>query len=167
MRGRNFLVLTEKRTTTSEENKSIQPKPLRFFIDDFSTLILGVHCFYVDEKSVRRCFPQWVLKIIIRSSCFFYCLFFPLWALLTQVYYFYIESQLLTKPWRGALTAMMRHFHFWFLAYVALNITLPLCTSYPGIMAVPALEQWYSPSRKTRAWNLCQYVDVAQSIEQW
>lgn len=78
MRGRNFLVLTEKRTTTSEENKSIQPKPLRFFIDDFSTLILGVHCFYVDEKSVRGCFPQWVLKIIIRSSCFFYCFFFPL-----------------------------------------------------------------------------------------
>lgn len=50
MRGRNFLVLTDKRTT-SEENKSIQAKPLRFFIEDFSTLVLGVHCFYIDEKS--------------------------------------------------------------------------------------------------------------------
>lgn len=168
MKGRNFPFLTGKRTTTSEKNKSLQPKPLRFFIEDFSTLVLGVHCFYVDEKSVQECFPQWVLKIKIRSSCFFYCLFFfLLWALLTQVYYFYMESQLLTKPWLSALTAMMRHFHFWFLAYVALNITLPLCTSYPGIMAVPAIEQWYSPSRTTRARNLCQYADVTQLIEQW
>lgn len=76
LKGRNFPFLTEKRATTSEENMSIQPKPLRFITEDFSTLVLGAHCFYVDEKSVQECFSQWVLKIKIRSSCFFDCFFF-------------------------------------------------------------------------------------------
>lgn len=160
-----FSIFNWKRTITSEENKSIQPKPLRFFTDDFNRLLLGAHCFYVDEKSVQECFPQSVLKMKIRSSCFFYCIFL-LWALLTQVYYFYILSQLLTKPWLSALTAMRRHFHFWFLAYVALNIACPcapvtpekwLCQQYnSGI--VP--QEW--PGHET----LCQYADVTRLIEQ-
>ena len=147
-----FSIFNWKRTTTSKENKSIHLKLLRFFTDDFNRLVLGVHCFYADEKAVQDCFPQSVLKMKIRSSCFFYCIFLQ-WALLTQVYYFYIVSQLLTKPWLNALTAMKRHFHFWFLAYVALNIALPLCTSYPRKTAVPATQQWCSPSRTSRAWS--------------
>lgn len=131
----NFPFLTEKRTTTSEENKSIQPKPLRFFTDD---LFWGYIVPMLMKNLCKNVFPQPVLKTRIRRSCFFYCIFLQ-WAFLSQVYYIYIVSQLLTKPWLSDLTAMMRHFHFWFLAYVALNIALPLCTSYPGKMSVPAM----------------------------
>lgn len=134
-----FPFLTEKKKKNNhfrwEQEHSV--KTLEIFLWQFQQTCFGVHCFYAEGKAVWECFPQSVLQMKIRSSCFFYCVFLHL-ALLTQVYYFYIVSQLLTKPWLSALTAMMRHFHFWFLAYVALNIALPLCTSYPRKMTVPA-----------------------------
>lgn len=130
-----FPFLTEKKNNHFRWEQEHSAKTLEIFHWRF---VLGVHCSYADERSVWERFPKLVLKTRIRCSCLFYCIFLQ-WALLTQVYYFYIASQLLTKPWLSDHTAMMRHFHFWFLAYVALNIALPLCTSYPRKMPVPAM----------------------------